>query len=66
MCCSLYDEDSANVDIKIAKLNNIEVRGVRDYGDEGLIEFIISELIRLLNFRTIVIGMSLKPPGFTC
>lgn len=48
MCCSLYDENSANVDIKIARVNNIEVRGVRDYGDEGLIEFIISELIRLL------------------
>lgn len=48
MCCSLYDENSANIDIKIARVNNIEVRGVRDYGDEGLIEFIISELIRLL------------------
>jgi len=48
MCCSLYDEASANVDIKYAKNNNIEVRGIRDYGDEGLIEFIISELIRLI------------------
>lgn len=48
MCCSLYDESSANVDIKAARANNIEVRGIRDYGDEGLVEFIISELIRLL------------------
>ncbi|HAG44862.1 MAG TPA: dihydrofolate reductase [Clostridium sp.] len=48
MCCSLYNEDSANVDIKTARVNNIEVRGVRDYGDEGVVEFIISELIRLL------------------
>ena len=48
MCCSLYDENSANVDIKTARVNNIEVRGVRDYGDEGVVEFIISELIRLL------------------
>jgi lactate dehydrogenase-like 2-hydroxyacid dehydrogenase len=48
MCCSLYNESSANVDIKYAKSNGIEVRGVRDYGDEGLIEFIISELIRLM------------------
>ena len=48
MCCSLYDENSANVDIRTARVNNIEVLGVRDYGDEGLIEFIVSELIRLL------------------
>lgn len=48
MCCSLYDENSANVDIITARANNVEVRGVRDYGDEGLVEFIISELIRLL------------------
>lgn len=48
MCCSLYDEFSANVDIAYARENNIEVNGVRDYGDEGVIEFILSELIRLL------------------
>ncbi|MBW9158207.1 dihydrofolate reductase [Clostridium sp. FP2] len=48
MCCSLYDEISANVDIKTARESNIDVRGVRDYGDEGLVEFIISELIRLI------------------
>lgn len=48
MCCSLYDESSANVDITFAKDNHITVKGVRDYGDEGLIEFIISELIRLI------------------
>jgi len=48
MCCSLYDHSSANVDIHYAKNNAIEVRGVRDYGDEGLIEFIIAELIRLI------------------
>lgn len=49
MCCSLYDEKSANVDIGTARKNDITVLGVRDYGDEGLIEFIISELIRLLH-----------------
>lgn len=48
MCCSLYDESSSNVAIQYAKNNAIEVRGVRDYGDEGLIEFILSELIRLI------------------
>ncbi|MCK8060137.1 MULTISPECIES: NAD(P)-dependent oxidoreductase [unclassified Fusibacter] len=49
MCCSLYDEKSANVDIAYARSKGIKVLGVRDYGDEGLVEFIISELIRLLH-----------------
>ena len=47
MCCSLYDERSANVDIKAARDLGITVRGVRDYGDEGLVEFIFAELIGL-------------------
>lgn len=49
MCCSLYDENSANVDIKYARSKNIEVLGIRDYGDEGLVEFALSELIRLFH-----------------
>ncbi|MCT4615314.1 MAG: dihydrofolate reductase [Marinifilaceae bacterium] len=48
MCCSLIDEKSANVDINYAKNNNIVVKGIRDYGDEGVAEYIISELIRLI------------------
>jgi lactate dehydrogenase-like 2-hydroxyacid dehydrogenase len=48
MCCSLYDKKSANVDIDYAENNGITVKGVRDYGDEGLVEYIISELIRLI------------------
>ncbi|MBW4839894.1 MAG: dihydrofolate reductase [Paenibacillaceae bacterium] len=48
MCCSLYDERSANVDIAAARAQGIEVRGVRDYGDEGVAEFVMSELVRLL------------------
>lgn len=48
MCCSLYDSSSANVDIEFAAKNNMVVTGIRDYGDEGLVEYIISELIRLL------------------
>jgi phosphoglycerate dehydrogenase-like enzyme len=47
MCCSLYDERSANVDITAARELGITVRGIRDYGDEGLIEFIVAELIYL-------------------
>lgn len=49
MCCSLIDENSANVDIAACKARNIPVKGVRDYGDEGVAEFIVSELIRLLH-----------------
>jgi lactate dehydrogenase-like 2-hydroxyacid dehydrogenase len=47
MCCSLYDPVSANVDIGAARRLGIEVRGVRDYGDEGVAEFILAELIGL-------------------
>lgn len=49
MCCSLYDEKSANVDINTARNHGIKVLGVRDYGDEGVVEFILSELVRLLH-----------------
>jgi lactate dehydrogenase-like 2-hydroxyacid dehydrogenase len=47
MCCSLIDESSANVDIAAARAKGIVVKGVRDFGDEGVIEFIVSELIQL-------------------
>lgn len=47
LCCSLYDEASSNVDVAFARQQGIEVAGVRDYGDEGLVEYVISELIQL-------------------
>lgn len=49
MACSLYDDESANVAVKFARSRGIEVKGIRDYGDPGVAEFIISELIQLLN-----------------
>ena len=49
MCCSLFDEKSANVDIQAARENGIQVLGIYDYGDEGVVEFIISELIQLFH-----------------
>lgn len=49
MCCSLIDESSANVDVAYARTCGIDVRGVRDYGDEGLVEFILYELISLMH-----------------
>lgn len=48
MCCSLYDEKSANVDIAAAREQGITVLGVRDYGDEGMAEYVICQLICLL------------------
>lgn len=49
MCCSLYAPENANVDIAAAEEKGIVVKGVRDYGDEGVPEYVISELVRLLH-----------------
>lgn len=49
MCCSLYSEESANVDIACARERGIQVRGIRDYGDRGVVEFVLYELVRLLH-----------------
>lgn len=46
MCCSLYSPESANVDILYAEERGITVTGIRDYGDEGVVEYVVSELIR--------------------
>lgn len=49
MCCSLYSEASANVDIACARELGIKVLGIRDYGDRGVVEFVLCELVRLLH-----------------
>jgi len=49
MCCSLYSAQSANVDIPTANAKNITVYGIRDYGDQGVVEYVISELVRYLH-----------------
>lgn len=49
MCCSLYTPESANVDILYANSRGITVLGVRDYGDEGVVEYVVSELVRCLH-----------------
>lgn len=49
MCCSLYSPESANVDIHYAEAHGITVTGIRDYGDEGVVEYVVSELVRLLH-----------------
>lgn len=49
MCCSLYSPESANVDIRYASAHGITVTGIRDYGDEGVVEYVVSELVRRLH-----------------
>lgn len=49
MCCSLYSEESANVDIACAREHGITVLGIRDYGDRGVVEYVLSELVRFLH-----------------
>ena len=49
MCCSLYSKESANVDIAYAEEHDIIVKGIRDYGDRGVVEFVLSELVRFLH-----------------
>lgn len=49
MCCTLYSEASANVDVAYARERGITVRGITDYGDGGVIEFAVSALADLLH-----------------
>lgn len=49
MCCTLYNPESCNVDVIEARKRGITVLGVKDYGDEGVVEYVISELVRLLH-----------------
>ena len=49
MCCTLYGEDHCNVDLRCAREKGIEVKGITDYGDQGVIEYGISALVDLLH-----------------
>lgn len=57
MACSLFSPESANVDILYANDRGITVTGIRDYGDEGVVEYVISELVRCLH------GFGRNPDG---
>ena len=48
MCCSLFDDASANVAVNYAREKGITVTGIFDYGDPGVAEFVISKLIMLI------------------
>ena len=49
MCCSLYSEESANVDIAYAREHGIQVLGIRDYGDRGVVGYVLYQLVRILH-----------------
>lgn len=49
MCCTLYEASSCNVDLAEARRRGITVTGVKDYGDEGVVEYAISELVRFMH-----------------
>lgn len=49
MCCSLYSEASANVDIAYAREHGIQVLGIRDYGDRGVVEYVLYQVVRILH-----------------
>lgn len=49
MSCSYYGEKYSNLDMKTATEKGITVKYLKDYGDEAVPEYIISELIRLLH-----------------
>lgn len=62
MCCSLYSPETANVDILYANERGISVTGIRDYGDEGVVEYVITELVRCLHgFGRTNDGSSIEP-----
>lgn len=62
MCNSLYSPESANVDILYANKQGITVTGIRDYGDEGVVEYVVSELVRCLHgFGTNPDGTQVEP-----
>ena len=49
MTRSLYSEASSNVDIAYAREHGITVTGIRDYGDEGVAEYVLMNVIRRLH-----------------
>lgn len=49
MGCSYYGDQFSNLDMHTARKNGIQVTYLKDYGDEGVTEGIIAQLITLLH-----------------
>ena len=48
LCCTYFNDDSCNVDTAYCRENGIVVSGVSHYGDYGVVEFVISELVQMV------------------
>lgn len=48
LCCTYFNEVSCNVDIPYCRERGIDVSGVSHYGDYGVVEYVISELIQMV------------------
>jgi len=57
MCCSLYSEESANVDIAYARTRGIKVLGIRDYGDRGVVEY---EPVEITGLKVGIVGLGVS------
>ncbi len=49
MCCSLYSPESASVDIRYSEAHGIKVTGIRNYGDNGVAEYAVHQMIDVLH-----------------
>ncbi len=45
LACTLFEGEGSNVDLACARARGITVTGVRDYGDVGVAEFVLSEIV---------------------
>ncbi len=48
LCCTYFSETSCNVDVAYCRERGIAVTGVSHYGDYGVAEYVISELIQMI------------------
>ena len=61
MCCSLYSEESANVDIAYARTRGIQVLGIRDYGDRGFgMPMLRDEPVEITGLKVGIVGLGVS------
>lgn len=49
LCCTIVTKESSNADIIAAEKQGITVTGVRDYGDQGVVDFVVCSLLSYLH-----------------
>ena len=50
LAATLFSGKGANIDLETAGANHITVNGVSDYGDAGVVEFVLSEIIQHIKY----------------